>query len=61
MHRPFNLYGGNMKRRDNIKIDIIAWVVVILVFIAIMFVDKFFFETVTESNLPDWLKWFLLR
>ena len=43
------------------RFDIIAALIVIAVFVAVISIDKFIFETVTESNLPEWVKWMLLH
>jgi hypothetical protein len=48
-----------MKR--GLKAEIFGWVFAIIIVIIIVFFDKFIFETVSNSNLPDWIKWMLLH
>ena len=46
--------------KDNIDI-VVGIVVYALVFVIVIFSCKWMFEAVMESNMPDWLKYMILR
>lgn len=43
------------------KEKIAALIVIILIFIIVMFVNKTIFEVVISSDMPEWLKYMILR
>lgn len=40
---------------------IIFWLCIIAIIVFCILTDKVLFETVMHSNMPDWLKWIILR
>jgi len=46
-----------MRRRN----EIVDWILYLVILAAILLVSKFAFELIAGSNMPDWLKWFLLK
>ena len=42
-------------------VGIIIWLVMIITVVLCLMFDKWFFETIYNSNMPEWLKYFFLK
>ena len=47
-------------KEDNFA-KLIIWIVVIITVVLCLLFDKWFFEAIYNSDMPEWLKYFLLK
>lgn len=58
------MHGGSIMKNLNMKeklLTIAIWVIVAIIVAIIIFIVKLVFDGVMASDLPNWLKWMILR
>ena len=50
-----------MKKRNSNSVGIIIWLVMIITVVLCLFISKWLFEVIYNSDMPTWLKYILLK